>query len=69
MSYPGAAAAHTSPKARDAIEVAFGALGAGGARAAAQSASGLTPSEWIQLLDRLGEIPDPTVGSGHSAPR
>jgi transglycosylase-like protein with SLT domain len=67
MSYPGAAAARTSPSARDAIQVAFGALGAGGARAAAQSASGLTPSEWIQLLDRLGEIPDPTVGSGHSS--
>jgi soluble lytic murein transglycosylase-like protein len=73
MSYPGAAAAHTSPNARDAIQVAFGALplagtgGAGGARAGAQSASGLTPSEWIELLDRLGEIPDPTVASGHSS--
>jgi soluble lytic murein transglycosylase-like protein len=67
MSYPGAAAAHTNPSVRDAIVVAFGALGAGGANAAAQSASGLTPSEWIQLLARLGEIPDPTVGSGHSS--
>jgi soluble lytic murein transglycosylase-like protein len=67
MSYPGAAAAQTSPNARDAIHVSFGALGAGGARAAAQSASGLSPSEWIELLDRLGEIPDPTVGSGHSS--
>ncbi len=70
MSYPGAAAAHTSPNARDAIQVAFAALGtggAGGARVAAQSASGLTPSEWIELLDRLGEIPDPTVASGHSS--
>ncbi len=67
MSYPGAAAAQTSPSAGDAIHVSFGALGAGGARAAAQSTSGLTPSEWIELLDRLGEIPDPTVGSGHSS--
>jgi murein DD-endopeptidase MepM/ murein hydrolase activator NlpD len=67
MSYSGAAAAQTSPNARDAIHVSFGALGAGGARAAAQSASGLTPSEWIELLDRLGEIPDPTVGAGHSS--
>ncbi|HTA33459.1 MAG TPA: lytic murein transglycosylase [Solirubrobacteraceae bacterium] len=67
MSYPGAAAAHTSPNASDAIHVSFGALGAGGARAAAQSTAGLTPSEWIELLDRLGEIPDPTVGSGHSS--
>ncbi len=70
MSYPGAAAAHTSPNARDAIQVTFGALGTGGtggARVAAQSASGLTPREWIELLDRLGEIPDPTVASGHSS--
>ena len=67
MSFPGAAAAHTSPNAREAIQVVFGALGSGGARLAAQSASGLTPSEWIELLDRLGEIPDPTVASGHSS--
>jgi hypothetical protein len=67
MSYPGAAAALVSPSARDAIHVAFGTLGAGGARSAALSASGLTPNEWIELLDRLGEIPDPTVGAGHSS--
>jgi hypothetical protein len=67
MSYPGAAAALESPSAADAIRVTFGALGAAGAHAAALSASGLTPSEWIELIDRLGEIPDPTVGSGHSS--
>jgi murein DD-endopeptidase MepM/ murein hydrolase activator NlpD len=76
MSYPGAAAALASPSAADAIHVAFAALplaGAGGtgggesAHAAALSASALTPSEWIELIDRLGEIPDPTVGSGHSS--
>jgi murein DD-endopeptidase MepM/ murein hydrolase activator NlpD len=67
MGYPGAAAALASPSARAAIHVAFGTLGAGGARSAALSASGLTPNEWIELLDRLGEIPDPTVGAGHSS--
>jgi murein DD-endopeptidase MepM/ murein hydrolase activator NlpD len=67
MSYPGAAAALESASAADAIRVTFGALGAAGAHAAALSASGLTPSEWIELIDRLGEIPDPTVGSGHSS--
>jgi len=67
MSYPGVAAALESPSAADAIRVTFGALGAAGAHAAALSASGLTPSEWIELIDRLGEIPDPTVGSGHSS--
>jgi murein DD-endopeptidase MepM/ murein hydrolase activator NlpD len=67
MSYPGAAAAVASPSASDAIHVAFGALGLGGAHAAASSGSGLTPNEWIELIDRLGEIPDPTVTSGHSS--
>jgi murein DD-endopeptidase MepM/ murein hydrolase activator NlpD len=67
MSYPGAAAAIDSPTAADAIHVAFAALGTPGAHAAALSSSGLTPSEWIELIDRLGEIPDPTVGSGHSS--
>jgi murein DD-endopeptidase MepM/ murein hydrolase activator NlpD len=67
MSYPGAAAAIDSPNAAAAIHVAFAALGTQSAHAAALSASGLTPSEWIELIDRLGEIPDPTVGSGHSS--
>ena len=66
-SYPGAAGALQSASAADAIRVTFGALGTGSARAAALSASGLTPSEWVELIDRLGEIPDPTVGSGHSS--
>jgi len=69
MSYPGAAAALASPSAAGALHVAFAALPGGGesAHAAALSASGLSPSEWIELIDRLGEIPDPTVGSGHSS--
>jgi len=67
MSYPGASAAVLSASAADAIRVTYGALGTGAAHAAALSASGLSPSEWIELIDRLGEIPDPTVGSGHSS--
>jgi membrane-bound lytic murein transglycosylase B len=67
MSYPGSSVALTSQSAAAAIHIVFGALGAGGAHAAALSASGLTPNEWIELIDRLGEIPDPTVGSGHSS--
>jgi murein DD-endopeptidase MepM/ murein hydrolase activator NlpD len=67
MSYPGAAATVTSPSAADAIRVAYGALGARGAKAAAVSASGLSPNEWIELIDRLGEIPDPMVSSGRSS--
>jgi soluble lytic murein transglycosylase-like protein len=67
MSYPGAAAALASPSAGNAIRVVFGSLGAGAGDAASLFDSGLSPSEWIQLVDRLGEIPDPTVGSGHSS--
>jgi len=67
MSYPGAAAAITSPSASAAIHVAFGALGVGAAHAASLAASGLAPNEWIELVDRLGEIPDPTVAGGHSS--
>jgi murein DD-endopeptidase MepM/ murein hydrolase activator NlpD len=67
MSYPGASATETSQSAADAIHVAFGRLPGAAHAAAAASASGLTPGEWIQLVDRLGEIPDPTVSSGHSS--
>ena len=67
MNYPGAAAAVASPSAADAIHIAFAALGGGSGHTAALAAAGLTPSEWIELIDRLGEIPDPTVGSGHSS--
>ncbi len=73
MSYPGAAAALASPSAAGAIHIAFAALGTHGAQGAALSSApsgddaGLAPNEWIELIDRLGEIPDPTVGSGHSS--
>ena len=66
MSYPGAASVVSSPDARGAIEVAFDSP-ARGARAAGVSDSALSPSEWIKLIARLGEIPDPTVASGPSS--
>jgi murein DD-endopeptidase MepM/ murein hydrolase activator NlpD len=67
ISYPGAAGALASPGARNAIQVAFGTPSGGLAHAAGLLYSGLAPSEWIKLIDRLGEIPDPTVGRGPSA--
>ncbi|HSZ05163.1 MAG TPA: lytic murein transglycosylase [Solirubrobacteraceae bacterium] len=69
MGYPGAGVAVAGPSGADAIHISFRALpgGGSGAHAAALFASGLTPSEWIQLIDRLGEIPDPIVGGGHSS--
>jgi murein DD-endopeptidase MepM/ murein hydrolase activator NlpD len=66
MNYPGAAGAIVNPSAASAIHVTFAALGTTKAHASLFGA-GLTPSEWIELVDRLGEIPDPTVGSGHSS--
>ncbi|HUB74085.1 MAG TPA: lytic murein transglycosylase [Solirubrobacteraceae bacterium] len=66
MSYPGAAGVLAGPRGADAIRVAFAKPG-GGARAAADAASGLSRGEWIELVDRLGEIPDPTVPGGHSS--
>jgi len=67
MSYPGAAGAAASPRAREAIHVAFSSPGGLGAHAAGAPASALTPTEWIQLIARLGEIPDPTVARGPSS--
>ena len=43
-----------------------GAVDRQGAGAGAFS-SAITPGQWIQLIARLGEIPDPKVGSGPSA--
>jgi len=67
MSYPGAVGALASPSARDAIRVRFGAPNGGLARAASLNDSALSPSGWIKLIARLGEIPDPTVARGPSS--
>jgi murein DD-endopeptidase MepM/ murein hydrolase activator NlpD len=67
MSYPGARGALASQSAANAIEVSFAAPSGKLGHAASLVDSGLSPNEWIELIDRLGEIPDPTVGSGHSS--
>jgi murein DD-endopeptidase MepM/ murein hydrolase activator NlpD len=67
MSYPGAAGAVTSPKAADAIHIAFAAPSSALAHAAGQNASALGPEDWTKLIARLGEIPDPTVQRGPSS--
>jgi hypothetical protein len=66
MSYPGAAGALTRPSARSAIHVAFTPLNKGAAHGASVYGSALTPDQWVRLIARLGEIPDPTVASGPS---
>jgi murein DD-endopeptidase MepM/ murein hydrolase activator NlpD len=66
MSYPGVAVASVSQSASDAIEVGFRSPAAAVAHGAALADTVLKPSEWIQLIARLGEIPDPTVTAGPS---
>jgi murein DD-endopeptidase MepM/ murein hydrolase activator NlpD len=66
LGYPGAGVAYASSRARNAIGVAFTAS-AGLARTAALAGTALTPAEWIRLISRLGEIPDPTVARAPSA--
>jgi hypothetical protein len=39
----------------------------GSARLAGALTSTLTPGQWLQLMARLGAIPDPVVAAGHSA--
>jgi hypothetical protein len=64
--YPGAIGATASPSARDAVTVSYASPGGRLAKTASASASVLSPSGWIKLIARLGEIPDPTVGHGPS---
>jgi hypothetical protein len=45
------------------IDISFAPLGATQARAADASSSGLTPAEWLKLVARLGQVPDPTVSA------
>ena len=67
MSYPGTTNTVLEESARDDIHVAFRPLNGDVAHAAGVFASALTPNEWIKLIARLGEIPDPTVAGGPSA--
>jgi hypothetical protein len=65
LSYPGTSNTLTLPADRGLIHVDFGAEG--GARAARAQSSPLTPEQWLELVTRLGEIPDPTVAGKPSS--
>jgi hypothetical protein len=60
---PGASIVSHSLRAAGTIRVSFSRNLAGAAAAGAT----LGPSEWIKLISRLGEIPDPTVSRAPSA--
>ncbi|MGH2853568.1 MAG: lytic murein transglycosylase [Solirubrobacteraceae bacterium] len=71
FSYPGTDNTLTLPGYRGLIHVVFASpLSASsrlGARAARAIGSPLSPSQWIQLVARLGEIPEPAVAGKPSA--
>jgi hypothetical protein len=67
MSYPGTDNTLAKPDHFDHIHVGFRPAGALSASLAGSLSSSITPSEWIKLIARLGEIPDPSVASGPSA--
>jgi|HubBroStandDraft_3_1064219.scaffolds.fasta_scaffold07243_3 murein DD-endopeptidase MepM/ murein hydrolase activator NlpD len=45
------------------IDISFVPLSGAQAHAADASSSGLTPAEWLKLVARLGQVPDPTVSA------
>ena len=45
------------------IHVSFTSAGDADARTAAATGSGLSPAQWLALVARLGEVPDPSVSS------
>jgi hypothetical protein len=67
MSYPGADNTLAKADHFDHIHVGFRPAGAVSAVLAGSLSSSITPGEWIRLIARLGEIPDPSVASGRSA--
>jgi hypothetical protein len=63
--YPGASSTVARRAYADRIHVSFAAPPS--ARIAQGFATAITPTQWIQLIARLGEIPSPVVRSGPSA--
>jgi Transglycosylase SLT domain len=71
-SYPGTDNTVAEPSQGNEIRVEFAPLqgqNLGGARARSADVlnSEITPAQWVQLIARLGEIPDPKVSSGPSS--
>jgi len=70
-SYRGIENTVAAPGQGKAIRVEFAPLQGSGAAAKARAAdafgAAITPGQWVQLIARLGEIPDPKVASGPSA--
>jgi soluble lytic murein transglycosylase-like protein len=59
--FAGAPQTVASPSYAGVLHVSFTPLGGSGAHAARATGSGLTPAQWLELVARLGEVPDPAV--------
>ena len=68
MSYPGAAGRARRVRAPATRSMSASARSARRRARRRASTSALTPSEWIKLIARLGEIPDPTVAQRAARP-
>jgi hypothetical protein len=66
-SYPGAGNTLAMPDHSGRIGVSFVSPARTAGRAAGAFTAGITPTQWIQLIARLGEIPSPVVRSGPSS--
>jgi murein DD-endopeptidase MepM/ murein hydrolase activator NlpD len=64
---PGLAAGTVLPGYVGLIHIAYAAPADGEAHAAGVVSSGLSPAQWLALVARLGEVPDPTVSSKPSS--
>jgi hypothetical protein len=67
MSYPGADNTLAKADHYNHIHVGFAPEEAQSASVGGSLSSSITPGEWIKLISRLGEIPDPSVASGPSS--
>src|ERR1035438_575048 len=67
MRYPGIDNTLAMADQASQIHVGFKPPSRPSAALAGAFSSAITPSEWIKLIARLGEIPNPVVASGPSA--
>ncbi len=63
--FAGASNSVALPGFKHVIRIAFTPIGGASARTAGFGA-GLTPAQWLKLVSRLGQVPDPAVGSNPS---
>jgi soluble lytic murein transglycosylase-like protein len=63
VRFAGIAHAVALPGYGGLVHVAFSPLAGTDARAAGVSHRGLTPAQWLKLVARLGEVPDPAVSA------